>query len=361
MKIVADNKIPFLKGVFEPFAEVVYLPGKSIDNAALRDADALITRTRTKCCRALLENTSVKHIATATIGFDHINVPEVEASGISWNNAPGCNANSVGQYVSCALQTLDSGTAGKTIGVIGVGHVGSIVAPYAGVLGMRVLLNDPPRQEKGEEGFVSLEELLEQSDIVTLHVPLEYGGKYPTFHMADEKFFAAMKEGSVFFNASRGEAVDTQALKAAMKQGRIRQTVIDVWENEPEIDRELLDMVHIGTMHIAGYSTDGKANGTTASVRAVARALNIRELFSWRPALLPDPPEQQEIPFTSLKEVLLHTYDPRNDSGRLRNAPESFEELRGSYPIRREFQAFTVTGVPEGMKDTLQALGFNIK
>ena len=361
MKIVADNKIPFLKGVFEPFAQVVYLPGKSIDNAVLRDADALITRTRTKCNKELLENTAVKHIATATIGFDHINVPEVEALGISWNNAPGCNANSVGQYVSCALQTLEFPPAGKTIGVIGVGHVGSIVARYARVLGMNVLLNDPPRQERGEKGFVSLEELLERSDIVTLHVPLEYAGKYPTFHMADEKFFAAMKPGSVFFNASRGEAAETRALKEALKQGHIRQAVIDVWEDEPEIDRELLEMVHIGTMHIAGYSTDGKANGTTASVRAVARALNIPELFSWSPALLPDPPEEKEIAFISLKDVLLHTYDPRNDSSRLRSTPESFEELRGSYPIRREFQAFTVTGVPEEQKSILSALGFNIK
>ena len=160
MKIVADNKIPFLKGVFEPFAQVVYLPGKSIDNAVLRDADALITRTRTKCNKELLENTAMKHIATATIGFDHINVPEVEALGISWNNAPGCNANSVGQYVSCALQTLEFPPAGKTIGVIGVGHVGSIVARYARVLGMNVLLNDPPRQERGERALFLLRNFL---------------------------------------------------------------------------------------------------------------------------------------------------------------------------------------------------------
>lgn len=360
MKIVADNKIPFLKGVFEPFAEVVYLPGKQIDQQAVREADALITRTRTQCNKALLENSRVKHIATATIGFDHIAVDEVEQLGITWNNAPGCNANSVGQYITSALLALDMPLEGKTLGVIGVGHVGSIVARYAGALGMTVLKNDPPRKDAGEEGFVELDELLEKSDIVTLHVPLEYEGKYPTFHLADEGFFARMRRGALFFNASRGEAMDTDALKKALKQGQIQRCVIDVWENEPAIDRELMDMSWIGTMHIAGYSTDGKANGTTASVRAVARALDIPELFDWSPAALPEPVEEKEIDFVSLKMCALHTYDPRRDSEALKKAPDSFEELRGSYPLRREFQAFKVNNAPEKEKKILEALGFQI-
>ncbi|MBR2374582.1 MAG: 4-phosphoerythronate dehydrogenase [Lentisphaeria bacterium] len=360
MKIIADNKIPFLKGVFEPFAEVVYLPGKQIDADAVKDADAMIIRTRTKCNAALLKGSKVKHIATATIGFDHINTAEVESLGISWNNAPGCNANSVGQYMVCALQTLGMELEGKTIGIIGVGHVGSIVADYAHILGMNVLRNDPPRQDAGEDGFVGLDFLLEHSDVITLHVPLEYEGKYPTFHMADEKFFAKMKKKCVFFNASRGEAVKTSALKKATADGTLSQVILDVWEDEPEIDRALMENVFISTMHIAGYSTDGKANGTTASVRAVAQVLDIPELLSWSPAVLPEPPEEKIIKFTSLPEVLLHTYDPRNDSSRLRNSPESFEELRGSYPVRREFQAFTVTGVPEDKKNILQHLGFRI-
>lgn len=360
MKIVADNKIPFLKGVFEPYAEVVYLPGKKIDAEAVKDADAMIIRTRTKCDRELLEHSKVRHIATATIGFDHINAAEVESLGISWNNAPGCNANSVGQYMSCALQTLGMELAGKTIGVIGVGHVGTIVADYADAFGMQVLRNDPPRKDAGDAGFIELDELLERSDIVTLHVPLEYGGKYPTFHMADEKFFEKMKNGAVFFNASRGEAADSAALKAALKTGRISRAVIDVWEDEPEIDRELMNSAFISTMHIAGYSTDGKANGTTASVRAVAAALNIPELLNWSPEFLPEPPENRIISYRSVEQVLLHTYDPRNDSERLRSAPEKFEDLRGTYPVRREFLAFTVTGVPEEKKNVLRRLGFNI-
>ena len=360
MKIVADNKIPFLKGVFEPFAEVVYLPGKSIDSAALHDADALITRTRTKCNKALLEKSSVRHIATATIGFDHINVPEVESLGISWNNAPGCNAASVGQYVSCALQTLGCDIAGKTLGVVGVGHVGSIVARLGEAMGMKVLRNDPPRQERGEEGFVSLEELLESSDVVTLHVPLEGGGKYPTVGMADERFFAAMPKGSFFFNAARGEAMVSAHLKAALRKGHLNAAVIDVWENEPDIDRELLDMAHIGTMHIAGYSTDGKANGTAASVQAVAKVLGIKELEQWRPETLPVPVEEQKISYTSFAETLLHTYDPRRDSEQLKNNAGSFEELRGSYPIRREFPAFTVCGAPAEEKGVLEKMGFKV-
>ena len=358
MRIVADNKIPFLKGVFEPWAEVTYLPGKAIDADAVKDADALIVRTRTRCGRALLEHSRVRHIATATIGFDHIDVPEVEALGITWNNAPGCNAASVGQYMACALQTLGTDLDGKTLGVIGVGHVGTIVADYAEALGMKVLRNDPPRQAAGEKGFSSLDEVLSVSDIVTLHVPLEYDGLFPTFHMAGESFFARLKKGAFFFNASRGEAAETAALKKALREGRLSGAALDVWENEPDIDRELLEMCHIGTMHIAGYSADGKANGTAASVRAVAAALGIPELAGWSPEKMPEPPQEKEFRFTSVKEALLHTYDPRGDSARLKAAPEQFEELRGSYPVRREFKAFTVTEVPAEKQKCLKRFGF---
>ena len=178
--------------------------------------------------------------------------------------------------------------------------------------------------------------------------------------MADEKFFARMKKGAIFFNASRGEAMETEAVKKALKSGQIAKCIIDVWENEPAIDRELMEMSFISTMHIAGYSTDGKANGTTASVRAVARTLNIPELFEWTPAQIPEPLEAREIPYRSVRELVLHTYDPRRDSGALKKESDKFEELRGSYPIRREFHAFTVTNVPDEKKALLQSLGFNI-
>ena len=190
--------------------------------------------------------------------------------------------------------------------------------------------------------------------------PLEYEGKYPTFHMADEKFFSKMRPGAVFFNASRGEAVDSAALKLALKTKQLSKAVLDVWEDEPAIDLELMNMCFISTMHIAGYSTDGKANGTCASVRAVAKALGIRELENWAPAEIPAPLEKAETEFVSLKESVLHTYSPLQDSLRLRNAPESFEELRGSYPLRREFQAFLVLNAPAKERKILEQLGFQI-
>jgi len=176
--------------------------------------------------------------------------------------------------------------------------------------------------------------------------------------MADESFFARLKKDAFFFNASRGEAADTKALKKALRGGRLSGTALDVWENEPDIDRELLEMCHFGTMHIAGYSADGKANGTAASVRAVAAALGITELAGWSPEKMPEPPQQKEFPFTSVKEALLHTYDPREDGARLKAAPEQFEELRGSYPVRREFKAFTVTEVPAEKQKCLERFGF---
>ena len=362
--IVADDRIPFLQGVLEPYCDVTYLPGGKIDRNAVRNADAVITRTRTRCNAELLEGSTVRLITTATIGFDHIDTDYVEKSGITWFNAPGCNAASVRQYIASALLSLSAkygfSLAGKTLGVVGVGHVGKLVADLGERWGMRVLRNDPPREEAGEKGFVSLDELLEQSDMVTLHVPLEYEGKYPTFHMADEKFFSKMRKGAIFFNASRGEAMDSEAVKKALKSGQIAKCIIDVWENEPAIDRELMEMSFISTMHIAGYSTDGKANGTAASVQAVARCLNIPELFEWTPETIPEPLEAKEIPFAGVKETVLHTYDPARDSDALKKDTDKFEELRGSYPIRREFQAFTVTGVPEEKKALLKSLGFNI-
>ncbi len=362
MKIVADNKIPFLRGVFEPFAEVVYLPGAKTAAADVADADALITRTRTKCSRELLSGSRVKIVATATIGFDHIDAAALSELGIPWCNAPGCNANSVGQYLSTTLAGCGRPLAGKTLGVIGVGHVGTIVARYGELLGLRVLRNDPPRAEK-ESGFVGLEELLAESDFVTMHVPLVHDGPYPTFHLADGSFFERLKRGAFFINSSRGEAADTGAVKAALRSGRIDGAVIDVWENEPDIDRELMGATWISTPHIAGYSIDGKANGTAASVQAVARKLGIRELEHWRPESLPPPPEGAEIELPETGAVaaaLLHTYDARNDSARLRANPENFEELRGSYPVRREFGAFRLHGGNAADRERLAEFGFHL-
>lgn len=365
MKIVADDRIPFLKGVFEPFAEVVYLPGGAIAPGDLRDADALVTRTRTRCNEELLAGSRVRFIATATIGFDHIDAAYLKRAGIAWTSAPGCNAASVAQYVGSALVSSGADLRGKTLGVIGVGNVGSKVAALGETLGMRVLRNDPPRAEReGAEGFTELSELLPVSDFVTIHTPLTRDGAYPTFHLCDAAFLARMKPGAQLFNSGRGEVVDSSALKAALKAGRIAGAVLDVWENEPGIDRELLNLVRFGTPHIAGYSTDGKANGTAMSVRAIADFFGIAELREWRSAQLPQP-ESPEIVLRpedpvprQIAQALLHTYEIGFDDRTLRNDPAGFETQRGRYRIRREYPAFTVCDASPEARDVLEKLGF---
>ena len=368
MKIVADDKIPYLKGVFEPYAEVVYLPGGKISPADVADADALITRTRTRCDKALLEHSRVKIVATATIGIDHLNTTELDALGIQWRNAPGCNANSVKNYIASALASLNRDLSGMTLGIIGVGHVGKKIADVGSAFNMNVLLNDPPRAEaEGAFAFTPLDELLASSDIVTLHVPLETSGKYPTVNMADSNFFAKMKPGAYFFNSCRGEVMDKTAFIAAKTSGKISGTLIDVWPDEPDLDPELLAAVEIGTPHIAGYSREGKANGTTACVRCVAEFFNIPQLKDFQLPALPAPlfPEIIELDsalpaWQQIARAVLHVYDVRRDAAELKAAPSQFEALRGNYWNRREFSAFTVKNSPPNIHNALELLGFNI-
>ena len=324
MRIVCDDKIPFLRGVFEPYAEVVYLPGAAICAADVRDADAIVTRTRTRCGRALLEGSSVRIIASATIGYDHIDTAWCESHGIAWANAPGCNSGSVAQYIASALLALSTNHGfdlrGITLGIVGVGHVGTKVAHVAEALGMRVLLNDPPRAlAEGPEGFVSLEEIVAKSDIITLHVPLTA----ETRHLFDAARIAALRPDQILINTSRGEVVDGDALREALQSRRLKAAVLDVWENEPDIDPDLAELVEIATPHIAGYSLDGKAAGTTAAVRAVANALDIPELSDFTVRLEPVSPDTAK-------------YDVRRDSARLKADISSFEQLRSEYPVRRE-------------------------
>jgi len=375
MKMVCDNRIPFLRGVFEPFAQVLYLPGGETTPAAVCDADALLTRTRTRCDAALLSGSSVRIIASATIGYDHIDTAWCEAHGILWTNAPGCNAGSVEQYVAAALCTLSRRhafpLAGRTLGVVGVGHVGSRVARMAAALGMRVLLCDPPRRRSEGSGlFISLDELVARSDIVTLHVPLTRTGEDATWHLIDAVRLSAMRPDQYLINSSRGPVVDGNALRAALETGRLGGAVLDVWENEPEPDRALLDLADIATPHIAGYSADGKAAGTAAAVRAVAGVLDL-PLKQWCPATLPAP--AQALSFTLdaqgktlsevLSEAVLYTYDILSDDAALRADPARFETLRGDYPIRREpggFRLHLKNGTKE-MAEHLSALGFRLR
>ena len=374
MKIVCDNKIPFLRGVLEPYAEVVYLPGKETTAEVVKDADAVITRTRTICNESLLKDSAVKVIATATIGFDHIDTDWCEANGIIWRNAPGCNSWSVKQYISSVLVVLAEkhgfSLEGKTLGVVGVGNVGSKVAVAARALGMNVLLNDPPRARKeGQDGFVSLDELVASSDIITLHVPLSKEGEDATWHLFDEKRIAAMGKEQILINSSRGPVVDNKALKAALQDKALKSAVLDVWEGEPDLDPELIGLLDITTPHIAGYSADGKANGTMASVRTVAEILGL-PLTDWTPSGIPAPVQNLEFEIDAegrtcedvLKEAVLYTYDVREDSDKLRNAPELFEKLRGDYQIRREPSAFSLvlkSGTAQEV-EALEAIGFKV-
>ena len=374
MRIIADDKIPFLKGVFEPYAEVIYLPGAKITAADVRDADAIFTRTRTKCNESLLKNSAVKLIATATIGYDHIDTAYCDASGIRWVNAPGCNSGSVQQYVAATIITWayqrNLKLSDLTLGVIGVGNVGSKVARIAQAFGIRVLLNDPPRADReGTEAFTSLDRLLPACDIITCHTPLTKETPYPTFHLASGEFFDQMKDGALFINTSRGPVVDSEALKRAA-QTKLSGYVLDVWENEPFPDADLLAGAFIGTPHIAGYSSDGKANGTAACVHAFCDFFGLDALKTWYPEYIPAPPAPTVFSLDGtgksaeqiLFEAITHTYPIWEDSDRLKSAPETFEEQRGGYWIRREFHNFTIHPVklnPQ-MVTTLKKIGFKI-
>lgn len=340
-KIVADKAIPFLEGVFEPYAEVVYLPSDQIDASAVRDADALIVRTRNRCDEALLGGSSVKVIASATIGTDHIDMDWCDRRGIIVRNAPGCNAGGVMGYVICALYGIAArkniDLKGKTVGIIGVGHVGNKVKTALEAIGFRLLLCDPPRAAaEGNFGFSPLEEVLAHSDIVTLHVPLDES----TRAMAGASFFKRMKRGAIFINASRGEVVDEDALLAAIPH--LGATVIDTWCNEPEVNRRLMDAVDIATPHIAGYSYQGKLNATSAAVRAVARVLGITPLYEFYPHN--DVPEAEPVRLSlnglnqgEIASILSYNYPVFTDDFMFRINPAGFEDLRRNYNYRREF------------------------
>lgn len=336
MKVIVDNKIPYIKGHIEKVAdEVVYLPGNAFSKEAVADADALIVRTRTNCNRDLLEGSKVKFIATATIGFDHIDVDYCQEAGIVWTNCPGCNAGSVEQYVHAALLLLKKQEGftlqGATLGIVGVGHVGKRVQRMAEALGMRVLLNDPPREDSGETGFVSLQTIARESDVITFHTPLNREGKYKTFHLANETFFDSLERKPYFINSSRGEVVETGALLAALKKGKLNEAIIDTWEFEPDINLELLEKVYIGTPHIAGYSADGKANATRMSLEALCRFMGKEIHFDIVPPSLPERTYSDDE-----ETAFLQLYNPMDDSGRLKKEPERFEWFRGNYPLRRE-------------------------
>ena len=368
MKLVIDNTIPYIKGVAEPFATVQYLNSNEFTPEKIKEADALIVRSIDKCSRALLEGSNVKLITTATIGFDHIDTAYCKEAAIAWQNAPGCNAVSVAQYmlasfVRIALRNNQS-LVGKTVGIVGVGNVGKQLERLCLAYGMQVLRNDPPRAAaEGSEGFVDLETIATLADIICFHTPFTRTGAYATYHLADKNFFDTLKRNPWFANASRGGVHDTDALLAALKEGSVSEAILDCWEQEPTINRELLALSSIATPHIAGFSADGKANGTRACLEAVGKffAVEIEKLGEVKPA----PPTQPIIDldqFTShrVEQAILVSFDPLVVDKALRNAPETFESLRNNYNHPREFSAYTVVHATEKEARLLKELGFNI-
>ena len=366
MRIIADNTIPYLKGIAEPIAEVTYLASKSFTPERVKEADVLIVRSIDKCTPALLAGSRVKLITTATIGFDHIDIHYCERQGIVWKNAPGCNASSVAQYVLADLVTLSLRTGsplrGKTIGIVGVGHVGRIVERYCAAMGMRVLRNDPPRAAaEGAEGFVSLEQIAAEADVVTLHVPFTKEGDYPTYHLVDARFLQQLAKQPWLFNSCRGAVHDTEALLEAKRTGKVSELVLDCWENEPVISRELLALTALATPHIAGFSADGKANGTRACLQAIEQFFDVH--FERLPQVQPPAPQDPLIDldqWTShrIEQAILHTFSPERVDQALRADPDGFERQRNHYAHPREFSAYQVLHATAEEANCLRQLGF---
>lgn len=368
MKIVADNTVPYLKGIAEPVADMVYLSSGEFTPENIRDADILIVRSINKCTRELLEKSSVRLITSATIGFDHIDTSYCAEAGIEWKNAPGCNAVSVAQYVLASLLTVSRRRGevliGKTIGIVGVGHVGKEVEKLCTAYGLNVLRNDPPRAEKeGAEGFVSLETLAEEADIVTLHTPLTREGRFATLHLADASFFRKLKKKPWFINAARGPVHDTGALLEALRNGQIGEAVIDRWENEPEIDRELLRRAAIATPHIAGFSADGKANGTRMCLENIESFSGVK--IEKIGEVVPPPPARPVIDLDRFADdrignAILTSFDPLIPDQALRERPGRFEWFRAHYAHPREFGAYTVVNATAAESELLDKLGFRV-
>ncbi len=292
MKIVADQNIPYAEEAFSRLGRVCLYPGREISADVLRDADILLVRTVTQVDESLLAKSPVRFVGSATIGYDHVDTAWLKSRGIGFSAAPGCNANSVGEYVAAALLTLANrhrfSLNGKTIGIIGAGNTGTRVAEKARAMGMHVLLNDPPLARKTKDPiFRPLKELISDTDVLSFHVPLTSEGRDTTWHMGNKKLFDALKPGTILINCSRGPVLKTADLETALNDEIIGAAVIDVWENEPDIPCSLLKSVDIGTPHIAGYSRDGKANATRIIYREACRQLGVSD--TWTPRYLPEP------------------------------------------------------------------------
>lgn len=380
MKIVADRNIPFVEACTAHLGEIELCNGREISSDTVRDADALLVRSVTQVNEALLAGSSVRFAATATIGFEHIDRAYLADQGIGFSSAPGSNANSVAEYIVAALLEIAGQKQieleGVSIGIVGVGNVGSRVAVKCEALGMTVVRNDPPlARQTGDSKYRPLDELY-GCDFLTMHTPLTRDGQDRTYHLADEAFFAAIKPGAVFLNTSRGAVVDTAALKAAMATGHLKAVCLDVWENEPDIDTACLQAVDLASPHIAGYSFDGKVAGMVMIYEALCRHFDLK-VEHQAADFLPEP----EVPIVELddqgtsqemvRRVVQRIYDISLDDANTRellNIPASekgasFDVLRKTYRRRREFQNTLVhlLSSETSVRDRLEGLGFRVQ
>ncbi|HOP03762.1 MAG TPA: 4-phosphoerythronate dehydrogenase [Tenuifilaceae bacterium] len=367
MNLLADIDIPFINGVFEPFVNsVVYKKGSDIQNNDVKNVDLLVIRTRTRCNEELLKDSKVSVIATATIGTDHIDLDYCRATGIKIFSAPGCNSAAVQQYVLAAIveHIYTSNQSGKlTLGVVGVGNIGKLVCNIGNALGMKVLLNDPPRERvEGSSQFVSIETVAKESDIISFHVPFSKSGIDPTYNLADNLFFKNVKSNALIINTSRGGIVNEAELMQTNANKKISY-ILDVWENEPEINGNLLKNATIATPHIAGYSLEGKINATKMVVDSLFTYLGINE--EWLPQidslehnLYIDTTIYTDNKYIILEKILKEVYDIFADDWALRENPSNFEMLRNSYKYRRENSAYKVCVKSEN-QELFHMLGFN--
>ena len=356
MKIIADTNIPYVQECFSSIGDIMVIGGREINREVVADVDILLVRSITPVFADLLIGSNVRFVATATIGFDHVDVNFLRHNSIGFASAPGSNANSAAEYVIAAL--LEMGKKhniileGKSIGIIGVGNVGSKVAKKCRALGMKVFLNDPPLYRQTDDPkYLPIQELFD-CDFITLHTPLTFDGLDKTFHLGDENFFKSLKKGCCFINASRGGVVDSSALKSRIQSGDLQAVVLDVWENEPKIDTELLEMVDIGTPHIAGYSLDGKIAGLIMIYNSVCKYFGIEPKYDANDFL--PKPEVKTIEVNpgsennqdALLDIVKRIYNIEKDDFALRQMLKEpaekrgrfFDSLRKNYSVRREFQ-----------------------
>lgn len=329
--VIIESNIPFAKGVLDEVAQVRYLSPAQIDAGAVRCCDALVTRTRTRCDARLLDGSRCRLIASATIGLDHVDLQYCASHGIEVCNAPGCNAPAVAQYVMASLlAAYDGDVASRTLGIVGVGHVGSIVKRWAEGLGMKTLCCDPPRaRREGHAGFVGLDELCAGADALTIHTPYTRGGTDPTHRMFGLDRLLTLRPDQLIINSARGPIVDNAALATLLAEGRVWRAVIDCWENEPDINPDLLGRAFIATPHIAGYSRQGKIRATAMALGAVCSRFGLP-----RPELDVEMPE--DAPATVTAQDVTRCYDPLADTADLRRWPAGFEALRNGYMLREE-------------------------